>query len=137
MLIAAIVLNCLVAVLLIVSAMKYGQGPVPLTYHREMLEKEGSRLSPYQEMILRALYRALAGGMLALAIMIIALSLGPVRADALWAHVAILLAGGSFAVSGIVTPHKVEAMTGVQTPWRLAAVLGGALVLAFVLAVLG
>jgi hypothetical protein len=137
MLIAAVVLNCLVAVLLGVSAMKYGRGPVPLTYHKEMLAKEDTTLSRYQELILRALYRALAGGMLALAIMIIALSLGPVMADELWAHVAVLLAGGSFAAAGIVTPKKVEEATGVQTPWRLASVLGGAIGIAFVLAILG
>lgn len=137
MLIAAVILNCLVAVLLAVSAMKYGRGPVPLTYHAEILTKESSSLTPFQEMILRAQYRALAGGMLGLAIMIIALSLGPVLADELWAHVAIVLAGGSFAGAGIATPRKVEAATGVQTPWRLASLLGGALVVAFVLAILG
>ncbi len=137
MLIAAVILNCLAAVLLIVSAMKYGRGPVPLTYHAEMLEKEGTTLTPYQTLILRALYRALAGGMLAVAILIIALALGPVMADELWAQVALALAGGAFAASGIITPRAVEEATGVQTPWRLSSLLGAAMGVAFVLALLG
>lgn len=133
MLIAAIALNCLAAVLFMLAAMKYGRGPVPLTYHREMLEKEGTRLTPFLTMMLTALYRAFAGAMLAIGLLIVALSLGPVRQGELWAEVALLLAGVAFVAGSSITPHAVEQATGVQTPWRLALLMGGLLAGGFVL----
>jgi hypothetical protein len=134
MLIAAIICNCLAAVLFIVAAMKYGMGPVPLNYHKLILDKERTALTPYQSMILRGLYRALAGALLAIGLLIIALSLGPVREGELWAEVAVLLAGGAFVSGSYLTPRRVEEETGVQTPWRLALLMGGLLVIGFVLA---
>lgn len=137
MLTLAILLNCSAAVLLVLSALKYGRGPVPLTYHAEMLAKEGTTLSPYMVLILRGLYRALAGGMLSCAILIVALSLGPIAQDILSAQLAVALAGVAFAAAGYVVPRQVEEQSGVQTPWRLSLLLGGMLIAGFVLGVLG
>ena len=134
MTIAAIICNCLSAVLFFLAAMKYGRGPVPLTFHKLMLEKEGTVPSPFVKLILTALYRAFAGAMLAIGLLIVALSLGPIRAGELWAEVAVLLAGLSFVSGSSLTPHRVEQATGVQTPWRLALLMGGLLVMGFVLA---
>jgi hypothetical protein len=134
MIIAALVCNCLAAVLFFLAAMKYGRGPVPLTYHKLILEKEGTVLSPYLTMILTGLYRAFAGAMLAIGLLIVALSLGPIRSGELWAQVAALLAGLSFVAGSSLTPHRVEQATGVQTPWRLALLMGGLLALGFILA---
>ena len=137
MLVAAIICNCLAAVLLFVGAMKYGQGPVPVTYHKLILEKEGTALTPYMTLILTGLYRAFAGAMLAIGVLIVALSLGPVRADALWAQVALLLAGAAFTVGGYWAPRRAEELTGVQTPWRLGLLIGGLLLLGFVFSLIG
>jgi hypothetical protein len=134
---AAVACNCLAAVLFFLGAMKYGRGPVPVTYHRLILEKEGSNLSPHQLLILTAQYRAFAGALLAIGLMIVALSLGPVRSGALWAEVALLLAGGAFVAGTYRTPRHVEDVTGIQTPWRLSLLMGGLLVAGFVLSQLG
>lgn len=137
MLFAAIALNCIAAALFIIAALKYGRGPVPLAYHRDILDKEGTELTPHMTMVLTALYRALAGAMLAMGVMIVALSLGPVRAGAFWAEVAVLLAGAAFVAGSSVTPYRVELASGVQTPWRLSLLIGAVLLAGFVLAQLG
>ena len=134
MLIAAIACNCLAAVLFFLGAMKYGRGPVPVTYHRLILEKEGTTLSPHLALIVTALYRAFAAALLAVGLLIVALSLGPVRAGELWAEVALLLAGLGFAAGGTLTPYRIEQATGVQAPWRLTLLMAGLLVCGFVLA---
>ena len=134
MLIAAMLCNCLAAVLFLVGAAKYGRGPVPVTYHKLILEAEGSTLSPGQLLILRGVYRALAGAMLAIGVMIIALTLGPVRDGELWAEVALVLAGTGFVSGSYLTPKRIEEATGVQTPWRLALLMGGLMVAGFVFA---
>ena len=125
--------NCLAAVLLFLGAAKYGRGPVPVTYHRLILEKEGSSLTPHMTLILTGVYRAFAGTMLALGLMIVALSLGPARTGELWAEAALLLAGFAFVAGSSLTPYRVERITGVQTPWRLSLVIGGLLCLGFIL----
>ncbi len=132
MLVAAIVCNCLAAVLFLIGAAKYGRGPVPLTYHKLILETEGSDLSAGQKLILRAIYRALGGAMLAIGLLIVAISLGPVRSGELWAEVALLLAGAGFVSGSYFTPRGIEEATGVQTPWRLALLMGGLLLCGFV-----
>ncbi len=134
MILAAITCNCCAAVLFILGAVKYGRGPVPVTYHRLILEKEGMQLSPYQELILTAQYRAFAGALLGLGLVTVALSLGPIRTGAVWAEVALLLLGGAFAAGSTLAPYRVEQTTGVQTPWRLSLVIGGLLGAGFVLA---
>lgn len=83
MLIFALICNSLAVVLFILAAVKYGTGPVPVTYHRLILEREGTELTPSLTLILTGLYRAFAGAMLAIGLLIVALSLGPIRAGAL------------------------------------------------------
>lgn len=134
MLYAAILCNCLAAVLFILAAVKYGSGPVPLTYHRLILEAEGTALSPHTALILKALYRGLAGALLAIAVAIITLSMGPIRAGAFWAEILLLVMGCVFVASSTLTPHNVENQTGVQTPWRLSLLMGGLLAAGFVFA---
>lgn len=133
MLIGALVCNCLAAVLFIVGAAKYGMGPVPLTYHKLMLEKEGTTLTPYLTLVLTALYRALGGVMLALGLLIIALTLGPIRVGAFWAEIAVLLAAAAFLAGSGLTPYRVEQETGIQTPWRLSLLISGLLLFGFIL----
>lgn len=134
MLIATVVCNCLAALLFMLGAAKYGRGQVPLTYHKLILEKEGSELSVGQKLILRAVCRALGGAMLAIGLLIIALTLGPVLSGELWAEVALLLAGAAFVSGSYFTPRGIEEATGVQTPWRLSLLIGGLLVGGFLFA---
>ncbi len=134
MLIFALICNSLAAVLFILAAVKYGTGPVPVTYHGLILEREGTELTPSLTLILTGLYRAFAGAMLAIGLLIVALSLGPIRAGALWAEVAVLMAGLAFAAGATLTPHRVEQVTGVQTPWRLSLLMGGLVCVGFIAA---
>lgn len=134
MIFVAIACNCLAAILFFLAAVKYGRGPVPVTYHRLMLEKEGTELSPHTMLILTAQYRAFSGAALAIGLMIVALSLGPVRSGALWAEIALLLAGAAFVSGAFPTPYRVEQVTEIQTPWRVSLVMGGLLCAGFALA---
>ncbi len=134
MLNAAIACNCLAAILFFLAAMKYGRGPVPVTYHRLILDKEGEDLSPHMTLILKAMYRAFSGAALAIGLLIVALSLGPVRAGEFWAEVALLLAGAAFVSGSSFTPYNIEQATEVQTPWRLSLLMGGLLGAGFLLA---
>ena len=52
MLIFALICNSLAAVLFILAAVKYGTEPVPVTYHRLILEREGTELTPSLTLIL-------------------------------------------------------------------------------------
>lgn len=132
MIYVAILCNCLAGVLFLLAAVKYGRGPVPVTYHKLILESEGTELSPYLTLILTGLYRAFAGACLGLGLMVISLTLGPVRTGAFWAEIAILLVGAAFVSGSVQTPYRVEQQTGVQTPWRLSLVIGGLIVVGFV-----
>lgn len=134
MILAALACNLCAAILFFLGAAKYGRGPVPVTYHRLILEREDTVLSPFATLILTGLYRAFAGAMAALGLLVVALSLGPVRSGALWAEVVLLLSGAVFVAGSVATPRRIEAATGVQTPWRLALVIGGLLLAGFVLA---
>lgn len=134
MLIAAIICNCLAAVLFFLAATKFGMGPVPVTYHRLIFDKEGTTPTPYTLQVLRGLYRAFAGVMLGFGLLIVALSLGPIRAGAFWAEFALLTAGAAFVAGSTIVPYQVEQDTGVQTPWRLSLLMGGLLAAGFLLA---
>lgn len=111
-------------------AAKYAFGPVPADYHAQIFERGGTSPTAPVLTVLRAVYLALAGMLLAVAIGIVALSLtawqtggsGPV----LGALAIMALAAGG--VSGLAT-LQVERKTGVRTPWRPAFALAGIVLL--------
>ncbi|MGG7567122.1 hypothetical protein ACQ5SO_13290 [Rhodovulum sp. DZ06] len=114
----------LVALGLAGLAARYGRGPVPQAYHAEIMKRDGGLPGPGALRVLRAVYRSLAGILAALAVMVLgaALWLLPGAPGATGA----LLALGALvgAVPTMIATRRVEAESGVRTPWRAAAALG-------------
>lgn len=135
MVMAAVLLDGVVALALLAMAAKYAFGPVPLDYHAAIFKAEGLVLTPATRLVLRAFYLGLAGGFLGLAITTAVLAVGPVSDGAVWAQALITAAGLCMAVPLAGAARRVEVVTGVAIPWRLALVLGALLVLALVLVV--
>lgn len=128
-------LHLLAALGVLGLAAKYAFGPVPADYHAQIFERGGVSPAPAVLTVLRAVYLALAGMLVAVAIGIAALSLSAWKsggtASTFLALSAMALAAGG--VSGLAT-LQVERATGVRTPWRpafglAAIVLLGALLL--------
>lgn len=114
-------LHLLAALGVIGLAAKYAFGPVPAAYHAQIFERAGETPSPAVLMVLRAVYQALAGILVAVAIGIAALSFAGWRGGAtlpvIGALTAIAFAAGG--VSALVT-WRMARGTGVRTPWRPA-----------------
>ncbi|WP_137699677.1 hypothetical protein [Marimonas lutisalis] len=112
---------------------KYGFGPVPADYHAQIVEKDGAPPGTHLLLVLTALYRTLAGALFAVAILVAALALGPIRAGEVWAVLLAAVAGLCVAVPAALVPLRVERATGVGTPWKIG-VLSGVLILAGLIA---
>ena len=111
-------------------ALKYGRGPVPASYHREIM---GESIPENVLGVIRALYRVFGAALAALAVAGAALALGPLAQGAQWAKLVIFVVVLLVAVPSTLVPWQVEKATGVRTPWRIAAILLGVSTLAFVL----
>lgn len=108
---------------LLALAAKYGLGPVPADYHARIFARDGTSPSPGVLTVLGALYRAVAGMLVAVALGLAVLAM-QLRAGGgvavLLGMVGMVLAAGG--VTALVT-WQVERRTGVRTPWRLAMAL--------------
>lgn len=137
MLMVAATLNCFVALMLFLMAAKYVFGPVPADYHAAILDAEGAIPSENTLLILRALYLVFSGALVALGIIIVVLSVGPVLRDEFWAQVLIVTSGTLFSAVATIVPLTVEQTTNIRTPWRIAMAGGAILSIAFMLALVG
>ncbi len=109
---------------------KYGFGPVPATYHAEIIGKDGAGATGQNTLhVLTALYRVLGGALIAVALLVAALALGPIRAGAFWAVFVATLAGLCVAVPAAIVPFRVERATGIATPWKVGAIFAVVLLL--------
>lgn len=111
-------------------ALKYGRGPVPASYHKDIM---GESVPENVLVVLHALYRVLGAAFAALALAGAALALGPLAQGVEWAKFAIIVVVLMVAIPSTIVPWQVEKSTGVRTPWRFAAILLGVSALAFVL----
>ncbi|MCC5984873.1 MAG: hypothetical protein JJU42_10955 [Rhodobacteraceae bacterium] len=114
-------LHLLAALGVLGLAAKYAFGPVPADYHAAIFDRGGVTAPAPVLRVLRAVYLALAGMLVAVATGIAALSFGvwrgvgdPVTLGAL--AIMALAAGGVSALATLA----VERETGVRTPWRPA-----------------
>ncbi len=130
MLNVAVILYCLVMVGVVAMALKYGRGPVPASYHKDIM---GDQIPENILGVLHALYRVLGAAFAALALAGVALALGPLAQGAEWAKFVIFAVVMLVAVPSTMVPWQVEKATGVRTPWRFAAIMLGVSALAFVL----
>jgi hypothetical protein len=130
----SVILYCVASLGAVAFAAKYGLGPVPADYHAEILGSDGGATES-AKLVLTVVYRVMAGALLAFAVLALAVALGPLSSDALWAK--LVLPAASLAVAGpsLTLPRRVERATGVRTPWRpilgLIAVLAAACLLSF------
>ncbi|MCC5965469.1 MAG: hypothetical protein JJU24_04970 [Natronohydrobacter sp.] len=123
-------LHLLAALGVLGLAAKYAFGPVPADYHAQIFKRGGVIPDTPVLTVLRAVYLALAGMLLAVAIGIVTISFtvwqSGSSAPVLGALAVMALAAGG--VSGLAT-LQVERATGVRTPWRPAFGLAGVVVL--------
>lgn len=103
--------------------LKYGLGPVPAPYHTQIMARDGAGAGGESTLhVLTALYRVLGGALVAVALLIAALAVGPIRDGEVWAVVVAAVAGLLVAVPGTLVPLRVERATGVATPWKISAI---------------
>lgn len=134
MLDAALALYALVSLGLLAFALRYGVGAVPFGCHAETPARDGAAPGANARLVLRALYRTPAGAPAAPVAGGAALTLEDApAATAGLILVASLLAG----VPAAPVPRRVEAETGVRTPWRPALALVAVSALAGALALAG
>jgi len=115
---------------------KYAFGPVPATYHAEIIAKDGATAGHHTLMVLEVLYRVMGSALISMAILMLFLALGPVRAGDMMALVVAVAAASVVAVPSGLVAYRIEKTAGVKTPWRVSAILQGVLVLALVAAIL-
>lgn len=116
---------------MIAMAAKYIRATPPLDYHARIMETD----SPGEGTVtvIGALYKIMGGAWLALGAVLGLITVFGVMENLLWAKLATLtgsLIAGGFA---LLVPRDVERLTGVRTPWRVAAALTALAMLAFVL----
>ena len=114
----------------------YVFGPVPMPYHREILEREGTTLTPGLEAVLTALCRILGAGLMASGISALLFALAIQASDPLLIKMRPLLIGLIVGLPCVIYPRRVETLTGVRTPWRPAVALIAVMLAGFVAAVL-
>jgi hypothetical protein len=123
MLTVVLILHVALALGLIGLGLRYGTGAVPLDYHARILERDGARPGAATVIVLRALYRSLAGLCVALGLTVFGLSALFLAAAPAAVSALILLSALAAGTPAVLVPRQVEAETGVRTPWRAGLVL--------------
>lgn len=136
MLMAAVILNMLAALGLLALSGKYLLGPAPTDYHAEILRKNGVEVTGIVPVLFRAINVALGSSVLALAVVLAGLTWFGVQQDIGWAKGAVVIAGLLAGLPSAAVTYRMEARTGVRTPWRAAFGLTVIFVVAFGLSVL-
>lgn len=131
MLLLAALLFYAVAIGVAILAAKYGFGAVPADYHREILTKSGQEASGSMLLILKALYRAVAAALFAVAIGIALITFNGVHQDIMWAKLVVLAMVLIVGIPSTLITYEVEKASNVNTPWRAAAGLTNIAVIAF------
>ena len=135
MLIAAVLLNLLVALGLTALAAKYAFGPVPADYHAAILATSGQPIGPHQLLVFGAINKVFAGCFLALAIALTMLTVFGVWQEMYWAKIGTAAIAVVAGVPSSFAAYTVEQTSGVRTPWRSGALLSVLVLIAFVLSV--
>jgi hypothetical protein len=133
MLTIAVVLYLIVAAGSLAMAAKFGLGPLPAPHHAAALQQDGVDLTPKLRAVLRGVYSAMAGAYLGIAILVIYLALGPIRAGTAGTALALCLAGLCVVVPTAWRAWQFQQETGVSSPWPIAAGQGALMVIATLL----
>lgn len=136
MLLAAVILNYVVAALLALLGGKYLRGPAPADYHEEILKAAYAEITEAHKGVFRALNVVVGAGFYTQAVVIVLVTYFGVWENLLWAKVVVLLAALLSGIPATLAAQRLEKHTRVTTPWRPGIVLLGLAVTAFVLSVL-
>ncbi len=120
----------------LIVASLYLFGEVPMSYHRKVLEKEGTALSPGLELVMTTLCRVLGAGLMASGVSALLFALNIQDGDPVLIKMRPLLIGLIIGVPSVIYPHRVEAATGIRTPWRTAAALLAVMFAGFAVSIL-
>ncbi len=132
----SLVLYGLAALGTLFVAATYLFGTVPTRYHREVLEKDDTPLTPGLELVMTALCRVLGAGLMASGIAALLFALDLEASDPLALKIRPLLIALIVGVPCVIYPHRVETATGVRTPWRAAVALVAVMLAAFIASIL-
>lgn len=135
MLLAAAILNFVVAALLALLGGKYLRGPAPADYHEESLKAAYAEITDAHKGVFRALNLVVGAGFNAQAGVIVLVAYFGVWEDVFWAKCVVLIAAVLSGVPATLAAQQLEKHTRVTTPWRPGIVLLGMAVLAFVLSI--
>ena len=131
MLSLSIALYYLAALGTIFMAARYLFGSLPTPYHREIMEKAGMPMPEVVETILMSHGRALGASLLAAGVSIY-LFADMIEADSNFVvRLRPVLVGLIIGMPITVYTRRLEAETGVQTPWRVSLVLLSVLMAGF------
>lgn len=135
MLLAAVILNFLVAALLALLGGKYLRGPAPADYHEEILKAAYAEITDAHKGVFRALNVVVGAGFYAQAVVIALVTYFGVWDDVFWAKCVVLVSALLSGVPAMLAAQQLEKHTRVTTPWRPGVVLLAMAVLAFGLSI--
>ena len=132
---AALMLNLAAVAATLALAVKYLSGEVPKDYHAAIFVKGGAPVREAHRLVLRAVYHAMAGGLIGVALAIAALTW--FGSGETWTRYTSPLIGIAAGAPTAITAYRTEKATGVRTPWRPAVALPVVLIVAAILGSLG
>ncbi len=137
MLILATLLNMVAAAGLAAMALKYLRGPAPADYHAEVLKKAKVEITQEVTDVFAAINKVYGAAFMALAIVLVFVSLFGVLQGLVWAKLLVLVSSLVAGIPAAMAARGVEQKTGVRTPWRVAVGLCAIVVLAFLVSLTG
>lgn len=132
----ALIVNCVAALGMIAGAEKYAFGPAPAAYHRAILGNALSSDDGRVQIVFRAIYRAIASGLLAAALAVLLLAFLAHDMGTFGAKLATVAVGATVMPPAFLVTRGVARETGRGTPWKSAAAVLGLLVLGFLVSLL-
>lgn len=136
MLLAAVILNFVIALLLALLGGKYLRGPAPTDYHEEILKAAYAEITNAHKGVFRALNVVVGAGFYAQAIVVFLVTYFGVWDDIFWAKCVVLLSALICGIPATLAAQQLEKHTRVTTPWRPGIGLLGLTVVAFILSIL-
>jgi hypothetical protein len=136
MLMTAVILNLIGALGLCLMGAKYCFGPAPAEYHLNVMSVSKGDIDEQQRIVFSAIYRVMGASFFALAISLVSLTWFGISANILWAKLAVLITGAVIGIPAFSITYGVAKQTGVDTPWKPAAIMLVIIVVAFILSII-
>ena len=115
------ILFYLAAATMLAIGLRFSRTPAPLDYHAAILASDGTPTTDSLLGVLTALYRVIGGAFVAMGLLVAFVAHFVLTPDSDLILKFLLpfaiLCGGAPAVTA---PRRIEQMTGIRTPWRIA-----------------